>query len=61
MTKAAKVSFAPGVEGPVVGDGGRMAISGGNENDNFSGKRSQDLLRDLLRDRVAVAQLAVVT
>ena len=60
MTKTAEVSLAPGVEGPVVGDGGRMSISGGNENDNFSGKRSQDLLRNLLRDRVAMTQFAVV-
>jgi hypothetical protein len=61
VTEAAKVSFAPSVQGPIIGDCGGMSIPGGNEDDDFAGKRSEDLLRDLLGDRVAVTELAVVT
>jgi hypothetical protein len=58
--KQSFIALTPGVEGAIVGDSRGVSISGGNEDDHFPGKRTQNLFRNFLGDRVAVAKLSVV-
>ena len=60
VTQSSEVSFAPSVEGAVVGDCRRMSISGGNEDHHFAGERTKNLFGNFLSHRVPVAEFAVV-